>query len=388
MTFKCNSDPSQKVLIVLYIKPVNDMTPLVKGNPINISIPESTEIGKEVFNFSGRIEDFDCPKTPFIYSMGKYFITDIDGSKYFSVNKTSGKVTLKTKIDASDIYCQNYARYLSLNIIVQDMVENPRSASSRIDITVTEVDDEPPVFVNNVSCNVCNYKCRRTSYQTQISTSFMGQLSTKIYAKDFDTTGADITYGIVKVEPEDLAFLINLNERSGVLTVPVAPINHTNLTLADDFGIMLTIQALENKTQAVSDNVTVKVTFVKPTTTTSTTTTTTTTTASTIATTTTNEKTTELATTELSTAISSTTLSTAQLPSTSTSASKPSPDVLQGINVLVIVLPVVFGVLLLTMILAIIYQYKQSLPAKGKIYEVQNGELKPMPCENIKMQTL
>lgn len=43
---------------------------------------------------------------------------------------------------------------------------------SILNITITEMDDEPPVFVDKVSCQECDKTCRRSSYQTQILTSF------------------------------------------------------------------------------------------------------------------------------------------------------------------------------------------------------------------------
>ncbi|NXQ40998.1 CDHR2 protein, partial [Catharus fuscescens] len=152
----------------------------VSGNTVPIinttivHVPEDLQLGQ----FAFQLVAYDIDKDPLTYQIGG---TD---ALYFSVNSSSGEVTLKNSLD------REVQARLTITVIVSDGVNDP--VSRKITVIVDDRNDNAPIFQNlpyvaNVSEN--------TSPHTIVYA---------VYAIDIDTGNASrVSYSIEEVIPDN-----------------------------------------------------------------------------------------------------------------------------------------------------------------------------------------
>ncbi|KAK3088772.1 hypothetical protein FSP39_023598 [Pinctada imbricata] len=197
---------------------------------------------------------------------------------------------------------------------------------------------------------------------------WIGSLNVSIQAIDTDTMNSQILYDITKVEDIRYKDLFDINETTGevILKQPFSDIL-TGTDVVDDFIVKLTIQAMENNTGQMSENITLHVTVIVPETTTEIVTTT--------------ELPTTVETTTSKTTPSSTTTTSTPKPTIITTPSTPSPtqaaDNSSGDNttdILIIVIPVIAGILILVFILVYIVRYRRNKATLKRSYRLKHGQ--------------
>ncbi|CAC5367643.1 unnamed protein product [Mytilus coruscus] len=315
-----------------------------------------------VIDFRERVEDEDCPAQLLRYSVGVQFPADLngqDGTKYFDIYD-NGTLYVKSELDYETTVCGLGGNgLLYLNVIIKDVDESPKTATVSLTMTVIDVDDEPPKFIDMSSD--CDRKCN-----TCFSKSFIGNVSyenkgdvtvnPQMIAEDIENVNTSvILYYIRGVYPEPFDSLFTIDLNNGTISLIESFQNATNNTIKDDFSVVLYIQAINYRTLLGTMNVTLNLTVVVPPETT-------TFQASTMEETTTEEETTTIEET--------TVLQTSTEPSPPTMSGSKENDV----DLVVIIVPIV-AVLLVILLIIVIFANRRAAAAKRYIMEKKRQDI-------------
>ncbi|XP_076083196.1 uncharacterized protein LOC143054160 isoform X6 [Mytilus galloprovincialis] len=217
---QCGNIPSLNFTV--RITPENEHTPEIFTD-INMTkeLNEDYMVSRSVIEYGKRVKDEDCPKQRLEYSVVKQGDATID--------------------------------------------ENPKqkTATSSLTMTVIDLDDEPPKFVDMLQG--CNKKCK-----TCYTKSFIGNTSYEskgeitvnppLIAEDIYSVNASvILYYIRKVTPDEYSSLFMININNGTISVSESLQNATNNTIKEDFIVLLHIQAHDVTKLRYTTNVTVDV---------------------------------------------------------------------------------------------------------------------------------
>ncbi|VDI63753.1 Hypothetical predicted protein [Mytilus galloprovincialis] len=231
-------------------------------------------------------------------------------------------------------------------------------------MTVTDLDDEPPKFVDMLpGCNKKCKTCYTKSFIGNTSYESKGEITVNppLIAEDIYSVNASvILYYIRKVTPDEYSSLFMININNGTISVSESLQNATNNTIKEDFIVLLHIQAISNRTLLGTMNVTLNLTVVVPPEIT-------TFQASTMEETTTEEETTTIEqTTVLQTSSEPTSpeVKTTHAPTTAPtmSGSKENDD-----DLIVIIVPIVAAVLVILLII-VIFANRRAAAAKRNRY--------------------
>ncbi|XP_064635999.1 cadherin-23-like isoform X2 [Lineus longissimus] len=174
---------SNSVHVVITVQDKNDNTPYFTSCP-NASIPESTKPGAKV----SRVEAKDDDMKGSINSEVLYRI-DSGGSDKFRVDGTTGQVTVETGANLDrDLFPKEY----NVKMLVIDRGTPSRTGSCVVTITITDVNNKPPIF---------NPTSKRIKVLENVN---VGHLVDTFTATDSDEN-ADIEYSILldKITAED-----------------------------------------------------------------------------------------------------------------------------------------------------------------------------------------
>ena len=106
---------------------------------------------------------------------------------FFEINSTTGQIKNKQVLD----YETAFKKFFSLTVTVHDLVHN--AASQQISITLANINDNLPLFVNPLSSEINTKEIAEgTESDTEIYT---------LLARDAD--GDNITYSLVSQTPAD-----------------------------------------------------------------------------------------------------------------------------------------------------------------------------------------
>lgn len=175
---------------------VNEMPPLIYKAPFNVSIPESTKNGTEIFDLSPHVKDQDVPEdTPFNYKIVNHTIVQMDGKNYFDIDNY-GRIRLKQMLDYDSLK-PDFKYGIRLNISVED--SGQRGVSTVLTVNIKDVDDLPPLFNHNVfkASTYSSYRGILTLYPENIT------------AIDQDSFLFPIRYSLATVSDYSDSFVIN-----------------------------------------------------------------------------------------------------------------------------------------------------------------------------------
>uniref|UniRef100_A0A671UNM0 FAT atypical cadherin 2 n=1 Tax=Sparus aurata TaxID=8175 RepID=A0A671UNM0_SPAAU len=117
--------------VIINVTDVNDNTPVFGRSDYSAEIPEDLTPGGLV-----TATDDDGP----INNLLRYSIVSGDPLQQFSIHPRSGEITVRTALDREEI------PHYSLTVQAADEGDPPLSSAVLITITVTDVNDNPPVF--------------------------------------------------------------------------------------------------------------------------------------------------------------------------------------------------------------------------------------------------
>ena len=127
---------STNATLIVTVQDINDNTPYFDpATYAAVTLSEDTAIGSTIVTVTARDDDIGVNQK-IVYSL-----RGDDGK--FQVNRTTGEVTTlaslnrETKID------------YTLTVTASDSGLNPRSSTVNVDVTVTDVNDNPPVFTKS-----------------------------------------------------------------------------------------------------------------------------------------------------------------------------------------------------------------------------------------------
>ena len=154
----------------------NDNTPVIAGEPYNISVPENSTINTLLTTV--RASDGDLG----VHGDIRYTITSGNHGQSFSLNSVSGTLTLRNNLDREMISS------FSLAVRARDRgIPQTRQDTTTISVTVTDVNDNAPIF-------------RPDTYSVQLREDIpVGRNVIRVLATDADqpnTPNSIITYSI------------------------------------------------------------------------------------------------------------------------------------------------------------------------------------------------
>ncbi|XP_039976098.1 protocadherin Fat 2 [Xiphias gladius] len=120
--------------VIINVTDVNDNTPVFGRGDYSAIIPEDLTPGGLVMKLTAT--DQDGP----INNLLRYSIVSGDPLQQFSIHPRSGEITVLTALDREEI------PHYSLTVLAADEGDPPLSSAVLITITVTDVNDNPPVF--------------------------------------------------------------------------------------------------------------------------------------------------------------------------------------------------------------------------------------------------
>ncbi|KAB0337454.1 hypothetical protein FD754_025183, partial [Muntiacus muntjak] len=184
--------------VTVIVEDINDNTPLFKQSKIDLKIVESTKPGK-TFPLDPALDSDAGPN-----SLQKYYLND---NEYFDLTEKQTpdgrkypELILKHSLDREE---QNFHQLL---LTAVDGGDPPQSGTTQIQIQVTDANDNPPVFSQDVY---------RVSLQEGVPPGF---LILRVTATDQDEgVNAEITYSFHNVD-EQVKQFFNLNQRTGEIT--------------------------------------------------------------------------------------------------------------------------------------------------------------------------
>jgi protocadherin-16/23 len=195
--------------VVINIVDVNDNQPTFPP-PSVISVSELTEIGTVLTTVTANDVDTNPTLT---YSFSRH--NNDEDLKVFSIDRFSGKVILKKKLDF-----ESWQEY-KLNIVTSD---TEHTAKTTLTVKVTDVNDNPPVFSQLV-------------YQANLPDGHSTELSDVLTVNTTDADSGDnakIEYSLLNAIPS-----FSIGRTDGILRANLSKIS----TLTQD--IQLTVQAVD-----------------------------------------------------------------------------------------------------------------------------------------------
>ncbi|XP_061179423.1 protocadherin Fat 4-like [Saccostrea echinata] len=163
--------------VLVNVVPVNEYDPSISGQPIRYKISESTQVGTEVLSMTATDNDAGT------HGELTYQITGGNSEDAFFILKKSGKIHTKKRLD--------FERTPSYSLTVEVKDGGSRTSTAVVDITVTDVNDTPPV------CSPDHYK------KTVDETLLIGSTVLTLSCSDEDA-GTNLGYTITSGESGDL----------------------------------------------------------------------------------------------------------------------------------------------------------------------------------------
>lgn len=180
--------------VLVEVLDINDNSPVFENHPASVSVPEDHTVGDNVTSVTAT--DADARFN------GEVRYTLLGGAGRFSVDQETGVITLAAPLDreTQDVY--------HLVITAQDQGRPSRSTTTTLDISVTDINDNAPIF---------------SKQQYEITVSEHAEVGTAVgdvMATDKDDgANAIVTYHIVKQEPSSTSPVFIIDAESGSISL-------------------------------------------------------------------------------------------------------------------------------------------------------------------------
>ncbi|XP_016396188.1 protocadherin Fat 4 [Sinocyclocheilus rhinocerous] len=180
--------------VLVEVLDINDNSPEFENHPATVPVPEDHKVGDEVTSVTATDADSGFN--------GEVRYTLLGGPGRFSVDQETGVITLAAPLDreTQDEY--------SLVIAAQDQGRPSHSATTTLEISVTDINDNAPIF-------------SKQQYETTVSEhAEVGTNVIDVMATDKDDgENAIVTYHIVKQEPSSTPLVFTIDEGSGAINL-------------------------------------------------------------------------------------------------------------------------------------------------------------------------
>ncbi|XP_071143296.1 uncharacterized protein [Mytilus edulis] len=260
----CGNSISRNFTVV--IQAINDHTPHLYNTVGMITeLREDFMVLGNVIDFRDRVEDEDCPEQLLKYFVEVPIDADVngqDGTKYFDIYD-NGTLYVKSELDYETTACGIGGNgELYLDVVIKDVDENPTTTTVSLTMTVMDIDDEPPKFIDmSPDCRKCK-ECSIKSFFGNVSYENKGDVTVnpQMIAEDIEIVNKSVLlYFITGVYPEPFSSLFIIDLNNGSLSLIESFQNATNDTIKDDFSVVLYIQAHDVTKMRYTTNVTVDV---------------------------------------------------------------------------------------------------------------------------------
>ncbi|XP_042573254.1 protocadherin Fat 1-like isoform X3 [Cyprinus carpio] len=180
--------------VLVEVLDINDNSPVFENHPATVPVPEDHTVGDEVTSVNATDADSGFN--------GEVRYTLLGSAGRFSVDQETGVITLAAPLDreTQDEY--------HLVITAQDQGRPSRSATTTLDISVTDINDNAPIFSKQ------QYEAT-VSEHAEVGTNIIDIMATD---KD-DGENAIVTYHIVKQEPSSTPLAFTIDEESGSINL-------------------------------------------------------------------------------------------------------------------------------------------------------------------------
>lgn len=125
---------SDIITVFINVTDVNDNTPVFVKDDQSRQIPEDANVGSLVMKVTAT--DADSPRN----SLLRYSIVSGDALQQFNIHPRTGDITIRTALDREQV------PHYSLTVVAADEGLPPLSSALLITITVSDVNDNPPLF--------------------------------------------------------------------------------------------------------------------------------------------------------------------------------------------------------------------------------------------------
>ncbi|CAM4471676.1 unnamed protein product [Leuciscus chuanchicus] len=176
--------------VLVEVLDINDNSPVFENHPATVSVPENHKLGDNVTSVTATDADAGFN--------GEVRYTLLGSAGRFNVDQETGVITLAAPLDreTQDTY--------HLVITAQDQGRPSRSTTTNLDISVTDINDNAPIF-------------SKQPYETTVSEhAEVGAIVVNVMATDKDDgPNAVVTYHIVKQEPSSTPPVFSIDAESG-----------------------------------------------------------------------------------------------------------------------------------------------------------------------------
>ncbi|ROL52057.1 Protein dachsous [Anabarilius grahami] len=180
--------------VLVEVLDINDNSPVFESHLPSVSVPEDHTVGDDVTSI--KATDADAGFN------GEVRYTLLGGAGRFNVDQETGVITLAAPLDreTQDVYY--------LVITAQDQGCPTRSNTTTLDISVTDINDNAPIF-------------SRQLYEITVSEhAEVGRAVLDVMATDKDDgANAIVTYHIVKQEPSSASPVFIIDAESGSISL-------------------------------------------------------------------------------------------------------------------------------------------------------------------------
>ena len=135
---------SVEVAVVVVVEAVNEFSPAIEGSPYSVSVVENSRIGLSVLQLN--VTDSDNPDHP--HGQLDYEIAGLTDPVFQFTNR--GEMQVAGDIDREERTSYNFT------VTVSDKGNPPLSAETIVTVTVTDLDDNPPEFTEDIYVAVLN----------------------------------------------------------------------------------------------------------------------------------------------------------------------------------------------------------------------------------------
>lgn len=228
--------------ITFQAQPVNENPPNADTLP-DIQISEgNVSLPLFLYPLLDYFKDRDCPKERLVLSISKNSRNKKDVGEYFMINSSTGFLSQVKHFDYEDteIQCNLGKGGGFVKIIAEDGLYK---TSKSLSVTFINIDDAPPVFVNNDCSTVCS-KCPILSLSAIVHFTYHGPILTNppgIKAIDLDTEQSNIIDYNLDIYPTKYKDIIRFENGRFVLLQSFA--NFSEYRKESDFTVIVTIQA-------------------------------------------------------------------------------------------------------------------------------------------------
>ncbi|KAG1956024.1 protocadherin Fat [Pimephales promelas] len=176
--------------VLVEVLDINDNSPVFENPPATVSVPEDHKVGDNVTSVTATDADAGFN--------GEVRYTLLGGAGRFNIDQETGVITLTEPLDreTQDTY--------HLVITAQDQGRPSSSATANLDVSVTDINDNAPIFSKQM------YEAP-VSEHAEVGTAVIDVVATD---KD-DGPNAVVTYHIVKQEPSSTPPVFTIKAESG-----------------------------------------------------------------------------------------------------------------------------------------------------------------------------